>query len=432
MMMTILNALLLLAAFEYAEGHAKLNFPVPWGGSAPYNTNKPCAGKAAQTSPVAYLVPGQAFPIEWQLVAADGNGHLIIGLDLSGGTVFSSSNPNYVELFRTETYGTFPGTGLTDLKTYNNFTGAPVLYPFLIPASATSNPDILKNGALNQNITMRVATKTDSWFACATIAISTTGMPSKQPTPYPTKSPTPPTTLKPTMIPTSPTNPTSMPSKVPTMTPATPTPAVPTTSRPSMANSNPNCVKAVGLSYCDAINGMQIVIPAGQTAATAPKAFIDDDAALAIQAIKNLNNTKVFIDGMNPECEAHYKRAKCALNFPACGALNNAAFPDSPYVCKTACTNVVRVCQLNTDPDVGHLALWDCENSISSGIQFSETVEDSIGQCSKIVPVLTDHPTIQPGYPTTPPPSIFGEANSADTLGSSYMIFALLTAIMLR
>ncbi len=68
-MMTILNALLLLAAFEYAEGHAKLNFPVPWGGSAPYNTNKPCAGKAAQVSPVAYLVPGQAFPIEWQLVA---------------------------------------------------------------------------------------------------------------------------------------------------------------------------------------------------------------------------------------------------------------------------------------------------------------------------------------------------------------------------
>ncbi|KAL0489860.1 hypothetical protein AKO1_009347 [Acrasis kona] len=256
-------------------GHSKLTIPAAWNPNP--STTQPCGGGVAPNGPVVTYTQGNTYPLQWVVVASDGNGPITVSLDTNGGTT-AFSVPVTVA-------GVMPATGT---KTYN----------FNITI-----PNVSCSGA-NGKCTMQVKS-TSGWYACSSVAI--------------------------------------------TSAVSTPSPA------PSATGT---CMKATGLTFCDSVNGNDVLVPFGQTDP------ITMDNVLRGTFNNNLNNPAVFATPNATFCQSNYKKFLCGRQFQPC---------DGSYLggCNQACVALNSICSIKEV----HIPLYPCDS-------YPNTKSDNTGSCS--------------------------------------------------
>jgi len=95
---------------------------------------------------------------------------------------------------------------------------------------------------------------------------------------------------------------------------------------------NTYCVYGTEIQFCATKNAANVSIPIGTTTAT-----VDLQVLSTYQT--NINNTNVFANGANPQCQAAYKSLVCDNGLPSCGRTS---------ACQDTCQNAVNLCGLTT------------------------------------------------------------------------------------
>jgi len=128
-------------------GHAKLEYPKPYNPNP--STAAPCGGAAPLTIPAAIWTQQDQLHINWTVVAGDGNGQVLMGMDTTGGTTFTSANPNYVTMVLS---GSNPTSGANK----------PYVFTFTVPS------DLVCTSA---NGMCPVQVHAAGWYACTNIQV---------------------------------------------------------------------------------------------------------------------------------------------------------------------------------------------------------------------------------------------------------------------
>jgi len=148
-------AVVCLSLVSHVAAHAKLNMPLAWNPSP--SKTAPCGGGAAypsipvQTSDSTYpsydLKTGQAWQFQWQLVAGDGSGPVMVGVDSTYGTNFQGIG--------TASVVSGPDTQIDVLGTYT--------------LSITIPSGLVCTGGIQGNLCSMQFKNQNGWYACATV-----------------------------------------------------------------------------------------------------------------------------------------------------------------------------------------------------------------------------------------------------------------------
>lgn len=342
----MLRSLLYVSAVSSAMGHANLFFPLPFQGNA-QSTAGPCAGKMVPpVNGTQVLKGGEDFTIRWNIVATDGSGPIWVNFNSS---LTAGSLPSPMSFPTTRMNAAFDTMG----KSYTGYYGNVTVMNFTKAAGVTTYNVTIPSTVFaalpigNTVMQVRNGNANGGWYSCVMLDIVAVAVPTPAPT--------------------------------------------------------PTCTTAQGLSFCSAVNGQQIGIPAGFDAVSYnAAAMLAQDALLKAEANDTLINPAVWRNGTgsndttmlsavpSAECIALWKRARCALAFPACSA---GVYQTN--ICNSACQALVSTCVLNTQDRTcnsaterkcsnttltyySHQAVWDCNNDP----KFASTLSDSAGACT--------------------------------------------------
>jgi len=96
---------------------------------------------------------------------------------------------------------------------------------------------------------------------------------------------------------------------------------------------NTYCVYGTEIQFCATKNAANVSIPLGTSTATV-------DLQVLSTYETNINNTNVFLNGADPNCQAAYKALVCDNGLPSCGRTS---------ACQETCQNAVNLCSLTPD-----------------------------------------------------------------------------------